>query len=96
MLDNAVNLSSAMIKDISNVALNLGKNPSVLLQVNTSGESQKHGFLPNQIDEIQIAIKEMRVCLVSQSEKNIEVLVPGYTHLQRAQPVFLSHHLIVI
>jgi len=27
------------------------------------------------------------------AEKNLDVLIPGYTHLQRAQPVFLAHHL---
>ena len=56
--------SVKLAKKISNVALNLGKNPSVLLQVNTSGESQKHGFLPNQIDEIQICFEESNIDIV--------------------------------
>jgi argininosuccinate lyase len=32
--------------------------------------------------------------LVWLGEKNADVLIPGYTHLQRAQPVFLAHHLL--
>ena len=32
--------------------------------------------------------------IVSKSEKVIDVIMPGYTHLQRAQPVRLSHHLM--
>lgn len=31
--------------------------------------------------------------ILSLAEKNRDVLIPGYTHLQRAQPVFLAHHL---
>ncbi|MEO7414290.1 MAG: lyase family protein, partial [Opitutaceae bacterium] len=31
--------------------------------------------------------------LLAVAEANREILIPGYTHLQRAQPVFLSHHL---
>ena len=32
--------------------------------------------------------------LVELGERNLEVVIPGYTHLQRAQPVFLAHHLL--
>ena len=32
--------------------------------------------------------------LVDFAERNLEVIIPGYTHLQRAQPVFLAHHLL--
>ena len=32
--------------------------------------------------------------LLKVAEKNRDVLIPGYTHLQRAQPVFLAHHLL--
>jgi argininosuccinate lyase len=39
-------------------------------------------------------IKELRKSLVNLAEKNITVLMPGYTHLQPAQPVLLSHHLL--
>jgi argininosuccinate lyase len=39
-------------------------------------------------------IKEMQRALVSLAEKNIDLIVPGYTHLQRAQPVLLAHHLL--
>jgi argininosuccinate lyase len=39
-------------------------------------------------------IKELQRSLVNLAEKNINVLMPGYTHLQPAQPVLLSHHLL--
>ncbi|HEU5396595.1 MAG TPA: argininosuccinate lyase [Verrucomicrobiae bacterium] len=39
-------------------------------------------------------IADLQRALVSLGEKNAEVLIPGYTHLQRAQPVYLAHHLL--
>ncbi len=39
-------------------------------------------------------IKELQKTLVLLAEKNVDVIVPGYTHLQRAQPVLLAHHLL--
>jgi argininosuccinate lyase len=33
-------------------------------------------------------------CLIKLSEKYISYILPGYTHLQRAQPILLSHHLL--
>jgi argininosuccinate lyase len=48
-------------------------------------------------DEIVALLGEMaglQRALVSLGEKNAGVLIPGYTHLQRAQPVYLAHHLL--
>ncbi|KAJ9546219.1 hypothetical protein OSB04_025926 [Centaurea solstitialis] len=46
------------------------------------------------IDTIVARIKHLQVALVSLAKKNSGVIVPGYTHLQRAQPVLLQHHLL--
>jgi len=40
------------------------------------------------------AIDEVRRALVVQARRHIDTLMPGYTHLQRAQPVRLAHHLL--
>jgi len=48
-------------------------------------------------DEIIFLLREiadLQRALVSLGEKNADVLIPGYTHLQRAQPVYLAHHLL--
>lgn len=37
------------------------------------------------------ALKDLQSALIEQSEKSKEILMPGYTHLQRAQPILLSH-----
>ena len=39
-------------------------------------------------------IKESQRALIRLAEKNIHIIMPGYTHLQRAQPVLLAHHLM--
>jgi argininosuccinate lyase len=39
-------------------------------------------------------IADLQRALVTLGEKNADVLIPGYTHLQRAQPVYLAHHLL--
>ena len=40
------------------------------------------------------AVDEVRRALVVQARKHLDTLMPGYTHLQRAQPVRLAHHLL--
>lgn len=39
-------------------------------------------------------IRSMQRALISLAESNIDVVTPGYTHLQRAQPVLFAHHLL--
>ncbi|XP_076949422.1 argininosuccinate lyase, chloroplastic-like [Bidens hawaiensis] len=46
------------------------------------------------IDKIASYVKHLQVSLVRLAKKNTGVIVPGYTHLQRAQPVLLQHHLL--
>jgi argininosuccinate lyase len=48
-------------------------------------------------DEIILLLGEiasLQRALVALGEKNADVIIPGYTHLQRAQPVYLAHHLL--
>ncbi|VAH90356.1 unnamed protein product [Triticum turgidum subsp. durum] len=46
------------------------------------------------IDKILIRIKQFQVSLVLLASKYVDLIVPGYTHLQRAQPVLLPHLLL--
>jgi argininosuccinate lyase len=47
-----------------------------------------------QADELARAIAGLQRALVTQARAHIDTLMPGYTHLQRAQPVRLGHHLL--
>ena len=51
-------------------------------------------YLRDQVTQIQQQIKAFQSVLLDLAEKNIETLIPGYTHLQRAQPLSLAHHLL--
>jgi argininosuccinate lyase len=51
-------------------------------------------YVRDAVVRVITLIGDMQEALVGLAEKNIEVLVPGYTHLQRAQPVLLAHHLL--
>lgn len=50
-------------------------------------------FFKHACAELGGAILEAQRALLAVAEANRDVLIPGYTHLQRAQPVFLAHHL---
>ena len=51
-------------------------------------------WLRRQIDLLDLDLKRFQIALLAQSEKHLYTLIPGYTHLQRAQPVSLAHHLL--
>ncbi|MBT5868033.1 MAG: argininosuccinate lyase, partial [Nitrospinaceae bacterium] len=51
-------------------------------------------YLRNEVDEAVHEIDRLCKALVGLAKKNIDRVIPGYTHLQRAQPVLLSHHLL--
>ena len=51
-------------------------------------------YLRDVIDEALAALKELRLVLVLKAKENLEVIMPGFTHLQHAQPVLFAHHLM--
>ena len=51
-------------------------------------------YLRSEIDEISSLVKALLRAVVGQAEQNMDVIMPGYTHLQRAQPILFSHHLM--
>ena len=51
-------------------------------------------YLRTQIDEIMLLTKAVIKAITIQAEANKTVIMPGYTHLQRAQPILFSHHLL--
>ncbi|MDD5594328.1 MAG: argininosuccinate lyase [Candidatus Margulisbacteria bacterium] len=51
-------------------------------------------YVKYEVTEIVLLIKRLQSVLLDLAEKHIKVIMPGYTHLQRAQPVLLSHHLM--
>ena len=51
-------------------------------------------YLRNEIDEIAELVKDLVAAIVSKAEEYKTAIMPGYTHLQRAQPITFGHHLM--
>ena len=51
-------------------------------------------YLRAEIREIQQHLRQFQAALLKHSQQHVETLIPGYTHLQRAQPISLAHHLL--
>lgn len=51
-------------------------------------------YLKEEAEELLKLLEELQKVLVNKGIKSGEVIIPGYTHLQRAQPVLLGHHLL--
>ncbi len=51
-------------------------------------------YLRSEIDELTALTKAVITAILAQAETNKRVIMPGYTHLQRAQPILFSHHLL--
>jgi argininosuccinate lyase len=51
-------------------------------------------WLRDEIVALSGELRQLQSALVKLAERNEKVIIPGYTHLQRAQPVYLAHHLL--
>jgi len=51
-------------------------------------------WLRKEIDNIEILITDLQKSFLKLAKSNIYTLIPGYTHMQRAQPLSLAHHLL--
>ena len=51
-------------------------------------------YLRDEIDTIAALIKELLMAIVEKAEQYKATIMPGYTHLQRAQPITFGHHLM--
>jgi len=49
-------------------------------------------YLRDRVREVQCGLLELQRVLVERAKEEIDTALPGYTHLQRAQPVRLAHH----
>src|SRR5450830_2014615 len=51
-------------------------------------------WLRGEIDLIGALLTELQMALLEVAEKNVEVILPGFTHMQVAQPISFGHHLL--
>ncbi len=51
-------------------------------------------YLKEEVLKIQDLLKDLQKSLLITAQKNLGIIMPGYTHLQHAQPLLFSHHLM--
>lgn len=51
-------------------------------------------YLRDEIDEIRVLLIKLQEILLNLAAGHLETIMPGYTHLQKAQPINLAHHLL--
>ena len=88
--DIHMSIEKALIEDIGDAGARLHTGRSRNDQVVTD----THLFAKQRCTDLMRANLELREALVNAAKENFDVVMPGYTHMQHAQPVFLSHHLL--
>src|SRR5581483_1729571 len=88
--DVHLNLEKMLIEQIGEVGGKLHTARSRNDQVATD----MHLYLRKEVRDIIAKLKELQDVLVKKAEQHVETIMPGYTHLQRAQPVSFAHHLL--
>ena len=86
--DVHTNIEAALVKRIGDAGKRLHTGRSRNDQIATDLRL----WMRDQIDVIAGLLRDLREAVVSFAEAHIDVIVPGYTHLQHAQPVLLAHH----
>ncbi|WHY92893.1 argininosuccinate lyase [Neobacillus cucumis] len=88
--DIHMNIEKLLIEKIGPVGGKLHTGRSRNDQVATD----MHLYLRTKTTELITLVENVQHALVDQAKVHVETLIPGYTHLQRAQPVSFAHHLM--
>ena len=88
--DIHMHIEARLFQEVGKVAQKLhtarSRNDQVVLDVRL--------FLRDRTQQIIIRLAELKRVLVDMAASQIDVVMPGYTHMQHAQPVLLSHHFL--
>ncbi|MEW6107654.1 MAG: argininosuccinate lyase [Nitrospirota bacterium] len=88
--DIHMHIESALVKKIGPA----GKKLHTARSRNDQVSLDMRLYLKKESKEIISAIGKLQKAFIRLAERHIKVIMPGYTHMQRAQPVLLPHHLL--
>jgi argininosuccinate lyase len=88
--DVHTNIETALVKRIGDAGKRLHTGRSRNDQIATDVRL----WTRDQIDALLTMLRDLRTALVAFAEKHLDVILPGCTHLQHAQPVLLAHHFL--
>ena len=88
--DIHMNVEAALIEKIGSAGGKLHTARSRNDQVATD----MHLFVKKEVNAVIQATEMLQQTIIDLAEAHIDVIMPGYTHLQRAQPILFSHHIM--
>jgi argininosuccinate lyase len=91
---DAEDVHFAVERRLTEIVGDVGKKLHTARSRNDQVGTDTRLYLRDQILQIKGKLREFQGVLVDIAEKHVETLIPGYTHLQRAQPLSLAHHLL--
>lgn len=90
MEDIHMHIEAGLLHKVGKVAQKLhtarSRNDQVALDVRM--------YLRDETEQVLEALGELKTVFIDMAKRYIDVVMPGYTHLQRAQPVLFSHHMM--
>ncbi|MDQ1911314.1 argininosuccinate lyase [Paenibacillus sp. GD4] len=88
--DIHMNIEKALIDEVGPVGGKLhtgrSRNDQVALDM--------HLWLRKRVVEFVGMLSKLQEALLEQAKQNLDTIIPGYTHLQRAQPILFAHHMM--
>jgi argininosuccinate lyase len=91
---DAEDVHFAVERRLTEIVGDVGKKLHTARSRNDQVGTDTRLYLRDQIQQIKNQLREFQTVLVDIAEQHVETLIPGYTHLQRAQPLSLAHHLL--
>jgi argininosuccinate lyase len=91
---DAEDVHFAVERRLTEIVGDVGKKLHTARSRNDQVGTDTRLYLRDRIGQIQAQLREFQQVLVTLAEAHVETLIPGYTHLQRAQPLSLAHHLL--
>ena len=91
---DAEDVHFAVERRLTEIAGDVGKKLHTARSRNDQVGTDTRLYLRDQISHIRTQLREFQGVLLNLAQANVETLIPGYTHLQRAQPLSLAHHLL--
>ena len=88
--DAHMNIESALTKKIGEAGAKLhtarSRNDQVALDLRL--------YVKEEIEQASALLKKLRTAFLDLAEEHVDLVMPGYTHLQRAQPILFAHYLL--
>jgi len=88
--DLHMNIEAALIQRIGDIGAKLhtarSRNDQIALDLRL--------YVKAEIAQIELRLQSLQIALLNLAEENVDLVMPGYTHLQRAQPIFFAHFLL--